>query len=104
MPERLAAPLARQDIDALLAIVGAAGLGSGRDSVGLDPGWAPDNRGAGVLVSPASTEDVARVVRHCAARGIGIVAHGGKTGLVGGGISRPGEIVLSLARIDTIEP
>ena len=104
MPEQFALPLARQDIDALLAIVGAAGLRSGRDIVGLDPGWAPDNLGAGVIVSPASTEDVARVVRHCAARCIGIVAHGGKTGLVGGGISRPGEIVLSLARMCTIEP
>lgn len=75
----------------------------GRDIEGLDPGWAPDNLGAGIIVAPASTDDVARVVTHCAARGIGIVAHGGKTGLVGGGISHPGEIVLSLARLNAIE-
>lgn len=103
MIEPIAPPLAQQDIDALRAIVGASGLLRGSDLVGLDPGWAPDNFGAGIIVSPASTEEVARVVQHCAARRIGIVPHGGKTGLVGGGISHPGEIVLSLARLTTID-
>ena len=103
MIEPIAPPLAQRDIDALRAIVGASGLLRGSDLVGLDPGWAPDNFGAGIIVSPASTEEVARVVQHCAARRIGIVPHGGKTGLVGGGISHPGEIVISLARLTTID-
>jgi FAD/FMN-containing dehydrogenase len=103
MAERAAQSLAEVDIAALRAIVGAAGLRSGADIAGLDPGWAPDNLGAGIIVAPASTAAVAGVVRHCAARGIGIVPHGGKTGLVGGGVSHPGEIVLSLTRMNKIE-
>ncbi len=92
------------DLDALRLIVGAEGLRAGHEIQGLDPGWAPENLGAGVILAPASTQDVARVVAHCATRGIGIVPHGGKTGLVGGGISHAGEIVLSLARMTSIEP
>ncbi len=92
------------DVAALRAIVGDAGLRTGADVAGLDPGWAPDNLGAGIVVAPAATGEVSRVVRHCAARGIGVVPHGGKTGLVGGGVSHPGEIVLSLARMNAIAP
>ena len=50
---------------------------------------------------PASTEEVARVVALCAEAGVPIVAHGGNTGLVGGGVPRGG-VVLSTARLDRI--
>ena len=59
---------------------------------------------ARAVVKPASTEEVAEVVRICAAARVPIVPQGGNTGLVGGGI--PDEdgraVVLSLARMNRI--
>ncbi len=54
------------------------------------------------LVKPANTTDVADVVTLCAAAGVAIVAHGGNTGLVGGGVPH-GAIVVSLERMNRIE-
>ena len=53
------------------------------------------------VARPASTEEVARVVALCAEAGVPVVAHGGNTGLVGGGVPRGG-VVLSTARLDRI--
>ena len=53
------------------------------------------------VLRPASTEEVAFVVRECANARIAIVPQGGNTGLVGGGVPFGG-IVLSLARLDRI--
>lgn len=67
------------------------------------PGWHPRNFDGGVMALPASTEEAARLVRYTRARGIPVVAQGGRTGLVGGGISRPGDLILSTAKLDFIE-
>jgi D-lactate dehydrogenase (cytochrome) len=67
--------------------------------------WRGLYRGAAkAAVRPASTEEVAAVVRLCAEAGLPIVPQGGNTGLVGGGVPfEDGEsIVLSLARMDRI--
>jgi FAD/FMN-containing dehydrogenase len=48
---------------------------------------------------PRSTEEVARVVRLCAAADVGIVPSGGRTGLAGGAVAAHGELVLSLERM-----
>ena len=89
---------------ALRAAVGAGQVRSGEAVTTLDPGWHPDNLGAGIVVSPASTEEVAVVVRICREHRVSIVPQGGRTGLVGGGISHAGQIVLSLLRMNRIEP
>lgn len=83
--------------------LGDAVIRSGDAFLGMDPGWHPANLGAGVIVSPRSTAEVADVVRVAARHGVPIVPHGGRTGLVGGGISRPGEIILSSARLNRVE-
>lgn len=70
---------------------------------GRDPGWHPENFGAGILVEPADAQAAAGVIRHCAAQGIGIVPQGGRTGLTGAGRSKPGEVILSTARMNRIE-
>ena len=59
---------------------------------------------ARAVVKPASTEEVAEVVRICAAARAPIVPQGGNTGLVGGGIPDPDgrAVVLSLARMNRI--
>jgi FAD/FMN-containing dehydrogenase len=61
-------------------------------------------RGRGLVVAPASAEEVALVVRACAAARVGIVPHGGGTGLVGGQLmpEGPEPVILSLARLARI--
>jgi FAD/FMN-containing dehydrogenase len=54
---------------------------------------------ARLVVRPADTAEVAAVVRVCAAAGAPIVPQGGNTGLVGAGVPRGGEVLLSLARL-----
>ena len=54
-----------------------------------------------LLALPASTQEVADVVRLCAEAGVSITTQGGNTGLVGGQIP-DGEVLLSLKRMNTI--
>lgn len=53
------------------------------------------------VVRPGDTAEVAFVVEACAAARVAVVAQGGNTGLVGGGVP-DGGIVLSLIRLDRI--
>lgn len=90
-------------LDDLRNTVGASNVRTG-DAVGaLNPGWNAHNLDAGVVVSPGSTAEVAEVVRISLRHGIAIVPQAGRTGLVGGSVSRPGEVVLSLLRMNRIE-
>ncbi len=89
--------------DTLRAIVGAAHVRTGAELLTLDPGWHPDNLAAGLMVLPASTAEVAEVVRLCRQHRVPIVPQGGRTGLVGGAISHPGEVIVSLTRMQDIE-
>jgi len=56
---------------------------------------------ARAVVRPGTTDEVAWVVRECAARGVAIVPQGGNTGLVGGAVAQ-GEVILALGRLDRI--
>ncbi len=55
------------------------------------------------LLRPRSTAEVAVALRLCHAAGQPVVPQGGLTGLAGGATPRPGEIALSLERLDAIE-
>jgi glycolate oxidase len=57
---------------------------------------------ASVVVLPRTTEEVARIVRYAAERRVPIVTRGSGTGLSGGSIPSPGEIVLCLAQMDRL--
>jgi FAD/FMN-containing dehydrogenase len=57
-----------------------------------------------LVVRPGSTAEVAAVVAACGEAGAAIVPQGGNTGLVGGAVPRAGEVVLSLRRLDALEP
>ena len=91
-------------LDALRAAIGAAHVATGDAVTLLDVGWNPHNLDAGVVVSPASTQEVAAVLRLCAQHGVSLVPQAGRTGLVGGSMSQAGQIVLSLLRMNQIEP
>ncbi len=56
---------------------------------------------ARAVVRPGTTEEVAWVMRECAARGVPVVPQGGNTGLVGGAVAQ-GELILALERLNRI--
>src|SRR3954470_719203 len=51
------------------------------------------------VVRPATTEEVAAVVRLCAAEGVAVCVQGGNTGLVGGSVPVDGAVLLSTSRL-----
>ncbi|MGH9098519.1 MAG: FAD-binding oxidoreductase, partial [Acidimicrobiales bacterium] len=56
------------------------------------------------VVRPGSTEEVAAVVATCRQLRVALVPQGGNTGLVGGGVPLHDEVVLSLQRLQNLEP
>jgi len=90
----------------LAAIVGETNLLVGdADTAPYVTDWRKQYRAAAEgVVRPASTAEVAAVVRACAEGGVAIVPQGGNTGLCGGGVptGRRREIVLSLSRLNRI--
>ena len=73
-------------LDTLRAAVGAANLlTDAHDTAPFTEDWRKRYRGEVLAVAlPASTAEVAAVVRACAAAGVVVVPQGGHTGLVGG--------------------
>jgi FAD/FMN-containing dehydrogenase len=57
---------------------------------------------ARLVVRPADTAEVAGVMAACARHGAAVIPQGGNTGLVGAGVPRAGEVVLSLQRLNQI--
>ena len=94
---------------ALLAMlrgaVGAAHVLVDGDLSAYEVDWRKRWRGKALaVVRPGSTDEVAAVVRACAAHGASIVAQGGNTGLVGGGVPDASgtQVLLSLSRMNLI--
>lgn len=86
----------------LAAIVGREAVRVGAELDAVDAGADPLNLGAGLMVRPASTAQVARVLALCARCGVGVVPQGGRTGLAGGARTTCGELILSLDRMSSI--
>ena len=57
---------------------------------------------ADAVVLPNTVEQVAAIVRACAKSGVSIVPQGGNTGLCGGAVSSPGQVILNLRRMNRI--
>ena len=57
---------------------------------------------ADAVVLPANSSEVASVVKMCADSNIPIVPQGGNTGLCGGAVSKRGQIILNLKRLNRI--
>ena len=93
-------------VDKLRTIVGERGLIT--DEPGKHPyltDWRENYLGAALaVVRPATTEEVAAVVKLCVAEKVAIVPQGGNTGMMGGGTphQKGREIVLSLNRMNRI--
>ncbi len=65
--------------------------------------WRSDPIQAKAIVRPRSTEQVSQALAICHARGQTVVAQGGLTGLVESAIASPGDVALSLERLNRIE-
>ena len=92
-------------VDTLGAIVGPRGLLLGDDTAAYVEDWRRLYQGrAQAVVRPANTEEVAAVVRACAASGTPIVPQGGNTSMVGGATPRANgqDVVLSLSRMNRV--
>jgi FAD/FMN-containing dehydrogenase len=59
---------------------------------------------AGAVAFPRSSNEVARVLDVARAHGVGVVPSAGRTGLAGGACATRGELVLSVEKIDFIDP
>ncbi len=95
--------LPAEQLAALTAIVGSAAVRTAAELAGRDPGVDPRNFGAALMLRPANTAEVSRVLAYCHAARIGVVPQGGRTGLSGGAESAPEQVILSLDRFDRIE-
>ncbi len=92
-------------LPALRAIVGGTHVLTDGDLTGYELDWRKRERGKALaVVRPASTAQVAAVVKACAAAGVSIVPQGGNTGMVVG--STPDatgtQVVLSLTRMNAV--
>jgi FAD/FMN-containing dehydrogenase len=57
---------------------------------------------ATAIVRPADAGEVAGVLRACADHRAAVIPQGGNTGMVGGGVPRGGEVVVSLSRLTAL--
>lgn len=90
----------------LSALLGATGwLSAQSDTAPYTRDWL-DRYGVPPIgvARPATTEEVAGVVRLCRQAGVAVVPQGGRTGLVGGGVATtPDTVIVSLSRMNDIE-
>jgi FAD/FMN-containing dehydrogenase len=91
-------------IRSLAGVVGERHVLTGDAAAGYAVDWTGKFRGcAAAVVRPRDTAEVAAVLALCSDAGAAVVPQGGNTGLVGGGVPLHGEVVLSLARLDSLE-
>ncbi|MEM7294319.1 MAG: FAD-binding oxidoreductase, partial [Pseudomonadota bacterium] len=89
----------------LVDVLGTSAVLTGDDLAGRSAGiWSSEPLRALALVRPSSTEEVAAVLRICNEAGQAVVPAGGMTGLAEGHESCDSDVVLSLERMNRIEP
>lgn len=92
-------------LELLRAAVGPAHVLTEGDLSAWEVDWRKRYRGRALaVVRPGSTEQVAAVVKACAAHGVPLVTQGGNTGLVGGSVPDASgtQVLLSLTRLNRV--
>src|SRR6478736_1466604 len=106
MSDLMTNPIASDLLEGLRAIVGDKGLVTDSEAVKFHNG---DRYGvirghAAAVVKPATTDEVAAVVRFCNERNLKIIPQGGLTGLMSAAapIGEHDEVLISLARMNRV--
>jgi glycolate oxidase len=92
-------------IELIVGVVGAEHVRTGdaiKDDYGHDEALTAEPQRPLAVVSPASTDEVAAVVRLADEHGIPVTARGAGTGMSGGCIPRPDGIVVSFERMNRV--
>ncbi len=92
-------------LDRLCACVGDTHVRHEGDLAAWERDWSGRYQGKALaVVAPASTQQVAQVVRVCAQAGVAVVPQGGNTGMVGGGVPDASgtQVVVSTRRLDRV--
>jgi FAD/FMN-containing dehydrogenase len=93
-----------QLVERCQSVLGERGVLTG-DDVSSRPNhsWGQGNCPARAILRPTTTEQLSQIMRLCNAAGQPVVTWGGLTGLVDGITCNPGDIVVSLERMNAIE-
>lgn len=87
------------------SVVSSGGVLLGEDVTARPDAWPPESGCQAIaIVRPVSTGEVSEVLRLCHAAGQNVVTHGGLTGLVGGARADKDDIVISLERMNKLDP
>ena len=84
-------------------IVGDGGVLTGDDLRTRNPGVFLSEIGADAILRPTTSEQVSQIMALCYAAGQPVVVHGGMSGWARAVATKPGEIALSLERMNVIE-
>ncbi len=87
-------------VDLLCSVVEDSTVLRSNQVSALDPGWEEGNTGASVAVRPRSADEVSAVLKACNEAEVPVVTHGGRTGLSGGAVSEPGQVIMLTDRIE----
>jgi FAD/FMN-containing dehydrogenase len=90
-------------IERIRSIVGATGVLTGADVNARNPGVFMARIGADAICLPTTTQQVSQVMALCNAARQAVVVHGGMSGWVRATETKPGELALSLDRMNAIE-
>jgi FAD/FMN-containing dehydrogenase len=92
-------------LESISKLVGPGGIITGEDVSSRSESWPPlGGCQAMAIVRPRNTGEVSAVLELCHQNSQPVVTHGGVTGLVGGAKAGPAEIVISLERMNRMEP
>lgn len=73
------------------------------DMIPFNEDWMHKYRGQGKLVvKPASTEEVSKILKYCNDNMLAVVPQGGNTGLVGGSVPVFDEVIINMSRMNQI--
>lgn len=87
----------------LREIVGPEGVLTGEDVLGRNPGVFMSRIEAEILVRPTSTEQVSQILKLCHELKQSVVVQGGMSGWVRATQTSPGDLILSLERMNVVE-
>ncbi|KAF9965809.1 hypothetical protein BGZ70_004074 [Mortierella alpina] len=96
--------LSDEDIAYFRTILAPSGITQDKEDLQVfNSDWLRKYRGQSKLVlKPASTEQVSKILRYCHDNKLAVVPQGGNTGLVGGGVPVFDEIVVSMANMNSV--